>query len=499
MVLHAADLPRTLYSAEQVRELDRLAIEEHGIPGSTLMERAGKVAFGVLCTRWPLARHISVLCGMGNNGGDGYVLARHAHEAGREVSVIQVGDASRLHGDARSAADAATASGLITVPYDREKLARADVVVDALLGTGLDRDVSGEWAEAINTVNEQAEAVLSIDIPSGLHADSGRVMGCVVRADATITFIGLKRGLFTGQGMEYSGEVLFHDLGVSAEVYRGVGSSAERLDLGCVQALLSRRPRAAHKGRFGHVLVVGGDEGFAGAARMASEAAGRVGAGLVSLATRSAHAGYICAARPEIMSHGTEDPKDLAPLIERASVIAVGPGLGQSPWGMSLFTKVVEHTLPMVLDADALNLLAADPVTRDHWILTPHPGEAARLLGCSIAEIEADRFTAATEIQRRFGGVAVLKGAGTVITDANGQCAVCHQGNPGMASGGMGDVLTGCIAGFLAQGFSAGDAARVGVCLHAAAGDLAAKEGERGLLASDLMPWLRRLVNPDTS
>ncbi|MCI0399692.1 MAG: NAD(P)H-hydrate dehydratase [Gammaproteobacteria bacterium] len=499
MVGHATDLPRNLYSAEQVRELDRRAIEEHGIPGQALMERAGKVAFGVLCSRWPLARHITVLCGMGNNGGDGYVTARLAHQAGRDVCVIQVGDAGRLHGNARAAADAMISTGLTPSPYDHSKLATADVVVDALLGTGLDRQLSGEWEEVIHAVNERAKAVLSIDIPSGLNADTGCVMGSAVRADVTITFVGLKRGLFTGRGLECSGEVLYHDLEVPAEVYREVEPSALRLILASLQALLGRRPRAAHKGRFGHVLVVGGDEGFAGAARMAAEAAGRVGAGLISLATRSAHAGTVCAARPEIMSHGIEDPNELPALIEHATVVAVGPGLGQSPWAVSLFTKVLEQDRPMVLDADALNLLAADPVTRDHWILTPHPGEAARMLGCSTLEVEADRFKAATDLQRQYGGVVVLKGAGSVIAEANEPLGVCHQGNPGMASGGMGDVLTGCIAGLLAQGLNAGDAARLGVCVHAAAGDFAAKEGERGLLATDLMPWLRRLVNPGAS
>ncbi len=230
---------------------------------------------------------------------------------------------------------------------------------------------------------------------------------------------------------------------------------------------------------------------------MASEAAARVGAGLISLATREAHAAVISMARPEIMVHGVEKTTQLLPLIDKANVIALGPGLGQSKWALALFAKVLESDLPIVVDADALNLLAQEPVQNDHWILTPHPGEAARLLNCKTAEIQSDRFAAAKELQQRYGGVIVLKGSGTVIVDHNGAITVCDAGNPGMASGGMGDVLTGVIAGLLAQGIDLDDAARLGVCLHAAAADEAAWEGERGLLAGDLMPWLRCLVNPD--
>jgi len=260
------------------------------------------------------------------------------------------------------------------------------------------------------------------------------------------------------------------------------------------QFSLPPRDPAAHKGDFGHVLVVGGDHGMSGALRLAGEAALRTGAGLVSAATRADHAAIVSAARPELMSHGVESAAALTPLLKRASVLAVGPGLGQGEWSHKLFSAVLESSLPMVVDADALNLLAAEPMWRDNWILTPHVGEAARLLQQSIEQVQADRIKAATELQQKYGGVAVLKGAGTVVVDDAGESSVCSEGNPGMASGGMGDVLTGVIAGLLAQGFSLGEAVRLGVCLHAHAADVAAKYGQRGLLASDLFPVMRRLL-----
>jgi NAD(P)H-hydrate epimerase len=234
---------------------------------------------------------------------------------------------------------------------------------------------------------------------------------------------------------------------------------------------------------------------MSGAVRMAAEAAARTGAGLVSVATREVHAPFLNLATPELMVRGVESVEALTPLLERATVIAIGPGLAQTTWSRTLLQALINNDLPMVLDADALNLLAQDPVPRKPWVLTPHPGEAARLLGIDTATIQQDRYSAATALQQRYGGVCVLKGAGTVVSSKD-RITVCGSGNPGMASGGMGDVLTGVIAGLLAQGLSLVDAAELGVCLHAAAGDAAAESGERGMLATDLLPYLRRLVNP---
>jgi NAD(P)H-hydrate epimerase len=251
------------------------------------------------------------------------------------------------------------------------------------------------------------------------------------------------------------------------------------------------RDHYSHKGHYGHVLIIGGDHGYTGAARLAGEAALRMGAGIVSVATRAEHAAFMSLSRPELMCHGVESPEQLERLLEKASVVVIGPGLGQSDWAKMLFNKTLSAGKAMIIDADALNLLAKAPIANPHWILTPHPGEAARLLNCTTAEIEHDRFASVAAIQTQYDGIALLKGAGTLIASTNG-CAISTTGNPGMATGGMGDVLTGVIAGLVAQGFSLKEAAQQGAYHHGLAADSAVeKKGVRGLLASDLMPYLR--------
>ncbi len=491
-----ARLPRALYSAEQVRALDRRAMQQGGIPGLTLMQRAGASAFALLRRRWPRTQRIVVAAGAGNNAGDGYVLARLAHQAGVSVTVAQVGDASRLRGDALLAFDEMRAAGLGVSAFHDDPLASADVVVDAVFGTGLSRDVEGRWRAAIDAINGSARPVLSLDIPSGLSADSGTVHGTCVRAAHTITFVGLKLGMFTGYGPEMCGDVVFDDLDIPDTVREGVVCEASLSDARARRGLLGARPANAHKGQFGHVLVVGGNHGMVGAAAMAGQAAARSGAGLVSVATRRGNAAPIIAAMPELMVHEVEQPgSSLAALARAATVIAIGPGLGRGVWSRDALRGVLQGALPLVVDADGLNLLAAAPVRREDWVLTPHPGEAGRLLACPTGEIQRGRVSAARALNDRYGGVCVLKGAGTVISAAGGATEICNRGNPGMASGGMGDVLTGVIAALMAQGVSPWDAARVGVCVHAEAGDLAARDGQRGMLATDLLPHIRRLLN----
>lgn len=489
-----SSLPVNLYRAEQVRELDRLVIEQGQIPGIELMERAGSAAFTTLQSLWPETRQMAVICGGGNNGGDGYVIARLAHEAGYQVRCLYVKPLEQLQGDAKTAAERAKQAGVVIDTYVRPE--QEELVVDAILGTGLDRPVAGELAGVLEELNALQAQVFAIDIPSGLNADTGEVMGVAIQAQATSSFIGLKQGMFTGQGPTCCGQIHFSDLGAPTDILESLTPSACLLDFQQLEALLAPRLPGVHKGHFGHVLVVGGLPGFSGAIRMAAEAAGRVGAGLVSVATDPGHAPLISLAVPELMAHGVGRPTDLGPLIEKCSVIAIGPGLGQTKWSQGLLARVLESSLPLVVDADALNLLAADPVYHDRWIITPHPGEAGRLLGISTREVQSDRFSAVLELQQRYGGVAVLKGNGTLIADQDGTVSVCPYGNPGMATGGMGDVLTGVLAGLLAQGLELADAARLGVCCHGLAGDAAALDGERGMLATDLMVELRRLVNP---
>jgi hydroxyethylthiazole kinase-like uncharacterized protein yjeF len=488
-------LPQNLYTVSGVRELDRIAIEERNIPGLELMEKAGGVAFDTLRAKWPQAQRIVVVCGTGNNGGDGYILARLARQAELDVDIIQVGDVSKLKGDAKTAASLCLAINLQIQTYEASLIESADVVVDALVGTGLDRKVGNEWQSVIHEINKLARSILSLDIPSGLHADTGEELPVAIKADATVTFIGLKQGLITAQGPSHCGELSFSDLDVPLDIYDRVSAAAQRIDLHTVKSFLPQRERNIHKGQCGHVLVVGGDYGYGGAVRMAGEAAMRVGAGLVTVATRPEHALNIPLARPELMTVAVNIANDLNVLLEKASVVVIGPGLGQSDWATRLLARVLQSRVPLVIDADALNLLAIEPCKSDQWILTPHPGEAARLLNCSAQDIQADRFAAVHALQIKYGGVCVLKGSGSLIIDANQTISVSSTGNPGMATGGMGDVLTGVIGGLLAQGIALADAARVGVCLHGAAADEAASLGERGMLAGDLMPVLRTMAN----
>jgi len=371
--------------------------------------------------------------------------------------------------------------------------------VDAMLGIGLQRAPGGEVASAIKAVNAHPAPLLALDVPSGLNVDTGSTPGVGIRADVTLTFIGLKRGLFTGAGVELAGKVCFAALEVPAKVYASRIPAARRIDVARQESLLGRRTRTAHKGHFGHVLVIGGDHGYGGAALLAATAAARCGAGLTSVVTRSAHVPGLLAACPEVMAHACDDARLPAALLQRASVLVLGPGLGRAAWGRELFRLALAAQQTMVIDADGLKLLAESAHrARDNWILTPHPGEAARLLDSSVADLQADRFASVQALQQRYGGVVVLKGAGTLIQSAGSlPPALCSAGNPGMASGGMGDVLSGVIGALLAQGMTPTEAAETGVCVHAAAADAAAAaRGERGLLASDLMPHLQRLANP---
>lgn len=495
-------LPRALYTAAQTRELDRLAIESAGIPGDVLMTRAGEAAFLLLREQWPQAREVAVLCGAGNNGGDGYVVALLAAHAGLHPHVYASTPVTALTGDARDMAERVLAEGIevVTLEGSVPALSGADVIVDGLLGTGLRGPVRDALVPLIEAINQAGVPVLALDIPSGLSADSGAAPGAVVRADHTITFIGIKRGLLTGEGPALTGALHFDDLRVPQQVYDAVAPDCVRPTL--EGFLTQRQPRraTAHKGLFGHVLVIGGDHGYAGAAVLAAQAAARCGAGLVSLATRREHCALMLTRQPEVMARGVENGDDLLPLLEKASVVVIGPGLGQGPWGQALLRKVLASDRPRVVDADALNLMAAMtvPPTPEGQVqvVTPHPGEAGRLLAMPTGAVQQDRFAAVRRLQGKLGGTVLLKGAGTLVSSAGEVLALNTSGNPGMATGGMGDVLSGVIGALLAQGYGAHDAARFGALLHGLAADLAVVEqGESGLLASDLLPMLRRLIN----
>ena len=508
-------LPRALYTAEQVRELDRLALKELGIDEFDLMHRAGAAAFSRLQERWRHARNLLIFAGAGNNGGDGYVIAALAAKFGLGVQVVFPADPEELSGAAARAWRMA-ADGKVPMCSFKEfrsgQQQEFDLVVDALFGTGLNRAAEGDWLEAIEWINASESPVLAVDIPSGLHADTGSPMGAAVRARLTVTFIGIKRGLLTNLGPDCTGEIVFEDLDAPAKIHGcGASTTAEvnRIDIHSSAGYLPPRKPSAHKGSNGHVLLFGGDHGMGGAIIMAAEAALRSGAGLVSAVTRSAHRPALLARRPEVMITGTEDGRvDLPALFDRATNIVIGPGLGLGDWSRNLLRAALgghsTRGLPLVADADALRLLAQNAVPEsdfpeDGWILTPHPGEAAALLGVEVEEVQRDRFAAVAELQRRYGGHCLLKGAGSLICVPGEprRIKLCSEGNPGMASAGMGDVLSGMIAGLHAQGLSLEDSLGCAVCVHGEAADLAVRDaGQRGLIATDLMPFIRQLVNP---
>lgn len=493
-----------LFNAAQVRVLDRLAIAQLNITGYALMRRAAQSAYALFKARWPDARSLAVVCGGGNNGGDGLVMAVLAQADGLDVTVFMVGQPECLQNEAKQAWADCTAAG-ITPQHDLPEVFNADVVVDALLGTGLDRPVEGAYLQWIEFINRSENPVFSLDIPSGLNADTGSVMGMAVRADLTLSFVGRKLGLYTGSGSAYAGDREFDDLQIPHDLHKDLqeqtGISGRLLEDSCC-SWPGPRLKDAHKGDHGHVLCIGGDEGMSGAIQLCAEAALRVGAGLVSVATREAHAALLNIRQPELMVRPVERLDDLQPLFDRASTIVIGPGLGQSDWGRVIWNHVRSLDLPMVIDADALNLLAETPQRKDSWILTPHPGEAARLLQISSRDVQQDRPSAVRALQQQYGGVVVLKGAGSLILSPESAAPwVCAAGNPGMASGGMGDVLAGCIAGLTAQqvslDLSLTQITALAVYLHACAADrLAMSEGERGLLASDLLPVIRQQLNP---
>jgi NAD(P)H-hydrate epimerase len=502
-------LPRSLYTAAQVREIDRLAIES-GTPGIELMRRAAQFSLDLILTRWPQVRRLVVWTGSGNNAGDGFLLATLALDNGLLAEVIAVANPARLSGDAASAYGLAREAGVAFNGAAEANPATGDVWVDALLGIGISRELSGDYLGAVERINAAQVPVFALDCPSGLCADTGSLLGAAVVADATASFVGVKRGLLTHRAGECVGELHFSELGIQSAVFAAASApAAGRCDVYSPACALPRRSPSSHKGSHGHVVVVGGDTGYGGASLLAAEAALHAGAGLVSIVTRTAHRAGILARRPEIMCVGTEDDEAdgrIRDLLGRASAVVVGPGLGRSAWGRRLWREVLAcATERRVIDADALFFLAEEKAVRAAkaraWVLTPHPGEAATLLAKSIAEVQADRFASVSELQARYGGNVLIKGAGSVMrtaqtVDAPARTLVCSEGNAGMAVGGMGDVLSGIIGALLAQGLDADRSLEAGVCLHGEAGDIAARRhGQRGLLPSELIAELRSLVN----
>ncbi len=479
-----------------------------------LMERAGNSLLDFIRRKYTHIKHITIVCGAGNNAGDGYVLARliktHKPEPLADVQVISLIDPQLLSGEAATAClDWLGCEGQIDSLQDAQ-FELSGLVVDAMIGIGLDRQLEAHWAAAVQQINDSHLPVLSVDIPSGLDANTGAVQGIAVKAADTITFIAQKQGMYVADARACCGEIHFASLGVPEELYQQVAHTAVLLEWNKLLIDYPLRNPAGSKADYGHLLIIGGDLGMAGACRIAGEAALRAGAGLVSIATRPENVTAITSSRPELMVHGIETADDLVPLLRRATTIAIGPGLGILPWGVELLAKIIAildnpklfNTMntpyQCVMDADALNIIAKNEwvIENQNVIYTPHFGEAARLLKyVSLRpDSKTNRFAMLNALTQHYGGIFILKGAGTMISHAE-DIAICPYGNEGMSSAGMGDCLTGIIGALLAQNISLVKAANIGVCLHARAGDLTAKEGKNGMLVSDLFPAIRSLIN----
>ena len=486
---------QAFYLTRDIRLVEQKAVGSMGLAEEELMMRAGTAAFNTLKAKYPQVKTIAVFCGGGNNAGDGYVLAQLACEHGLSVVVYQYKAVDDLPPAACHAALRAIAAGVPCQCLDDVIDTDVELVVDALVGIGLQAQVRDPIAHAINLINDSGLPVFALDVPSGLDADTGRILGVCINAAVTATFIAPKIGMYTLDGPDQCGEIVCHDLQLGT-VIAAFPPAAYQLDQKLLHAFILPRKKNVHKGMHGHVLIIGGGLGMPGAVCLAALAALRVGAGMVSIATRPEHAAQVVPLVPEAMIYSIVTVNDLLPLLAKATICVIGPGLGEDKWAQALFDAAIAAQLPLVIDASALRMIAKNPQHDDNWVLTPHPGEAADLLACSSHDIQANRLRAAKRMQQQYGGTVVLKGVGTVINTGEGHAYICTAGNPGMASAGMGDVLSGVIGGLLAQGVPLAAAAQLGVWLHARAGDDAvAVRGTRGLLARDLMPYLRNQIN----
>lgn len=488
-------IPHSIWHADDLWHAEKEAADSLGITLYELMQRAGEAAFNVARTAYPESSHWLILCGHGNNGGDGYVVARLAVAAGIHVTLLALESDKPLPEEASAAREAWLNAGGVIHATDIVWPEEIDVIIDGLLGTGLRSAPRDPVATLIARANAHSAPVVALDIPSGLMAQIGTTPGAVIQAAHTVAFIALKPGLLTGKARDVTGTLHHNALGLESWL-AGQETHVSRVDASLLAQWLPPRRPTSHKGDHGRLVIIGGDHGTAGAIRMTGEAALRCGAGLVRVLTRIENSAPIITARPELMVHELT-PQSLEESLEWADVVVIGPGLGQQAWGKQALQKVENFRKPMLWDADALNLLAINPDKRHNRILTPHPGEAARLLNCSVAEIESDRLLSARRLVKRYGGVAVLKGAGTVVA-SDEALGIVDAGNAGMASGGMGDVLSGIIGALLGQKLPLYDAACAGCVAHGVAADkLAARYGTRGMLATDLFCTLRRVVNPD--
>lgn len=488
-----------LYDIHAIKEIEKKALEVLNIASITLMQRAALFILAHIYKSHPNVKKVAVVVGAGRNGGDGYFFAQQALSAGFDVKVYYLADPSNLVDDVRKAYLAAKGMGVPCESFSSTSLEDAELIIDAMMGTGVNRALSGEWLGAAMLINRSGKPVVSIDVPSGLNANTGAILSEAIKATETLTFIAQKPGLYTGKGPEYVGKVICSTLGIPDECFESVRAASCCFNLPAMADWFPSRKKYNHKGNFGHVLVVGGYIGMAGAALLSGHAALRIGAGRVSIATHPHHATSLITYHPELMVHGVANGEGLADLLEVATCIVVGCGMGTNEWSIDLMNAVLASGKPLVIDADGLNLIAKGAVSKellaesvDNQVITPHPLEAARLLNKTVNDIEADRLASAYTLSEKFG-ISVLKGAGSLVSDSD-FLSINTTGNPGMASSGMGDALSGIIAGLIVQGVSIRRATRLGVWLHGFAGDLCAEDGYPSVIATDVIEYLPKAI-----
>jgi len=505
--LFSNSLPQPAYSATQVLSHEKQLAIDLDLSLFELMTRAGHQSFNITQQLYPTLTEVLVVCGKGNNGGDGFIFALKALENGIAVRVLSTASPEQMKDEAKQAYQLLIASqgenpalnivcsnNLAGLAVNIKEF-KGPLVVDSLFGIGLNRPLSSEYLSLIEAINGQVAEVVSLDIPSGLNATTGTVDELAVVANITITFIVAKQGLLTGQGLTHIGTLYLADLDIGIDFIQSLTPKVFIQGVNDLP-LLTYRHASMHKGSIGLALMIGGNEGMPGAIKLASEGALRSGAALVAVCCHHQNQAMVFNNRPELMLA----PPQVSSLadssfLDKAKVLLIGPGLGMNDWAYELFVCALKQPKPIVVDADALRILSQKPTYKEQWVLTPHPGEAASLLNTDIATIEHDRFSAVRAIAKKYGGICVLKGAGSLISD--GESVWINQtGNSGMASGGMGDVLSGIIAGLILQSPSLLDAVRLAVSIHGQAADaIVAQVGQRGLLASDLFEPLRLLVN----
>lgn len=468
-----------IFKKTQIKAIDKLAANHLNINSFELMKKAGAAIFSYVHNE----QNLLVITGAGNNAGDGFIIAHLALKQGIKVVVWSLLAVEKLPEDAKKAADLYTKSGGKII--NSQPVEDFDCIIDALFGTGLSRNIEGVFADAIHWINQQEAKVVSVDIPSGLDADTGCIMACSVVADVTVCVIAFKAGLMTNHGKDICGKLFLEDLDVPNQLLCDYSADMHKLDESVLNQNLFKHANNSHKGTFGQALMVGGHDGMLGALILAGRAALRSGCGLVETVTNCEQSVLISLHCPELI---TAENIKASRLLSSTQVIGIGPGLGLNQESKAVLQYCIEQNKPMVIDADALTLIANTYVFSEDVVLTPHPKEAARLLNCTVATIQLDRISAAINLAQKYQSIVILKGSGTVVANPQGKIAICPFGYSGMATAGMGDVLTGIVASLMAQGFDAFNAAKTAVVWHALTAENCQKGN--GLIASDVTEQL---------